>query len=467
MSLRKNELLEKAMTIRDSAHFFGRIETLDYLYSEITECRCVSVIGSRRLGKSSLLCCLSLAEKQQEFAHTYNLEKHLFVFVDLEAFLSRTVEEFFAKICSQLIAQGKDRLSLSIEEVVNGEERFWKLLEQIQDQDFHPVLLLDNFQMITRNTEFDLKFFAFMRAQANMGLVSYITASTITLDKCYPAYAEGSPFFNIFITHQLGPLTEAEACQLITQPASKAGVSFSEEEVKQILTWAGRHPFFLQRATHIYSLAKVQSQQRTAKQLYSEIYNDLLPHFKDIWENSLEANEREILKEEAQWKNVSRRRLPELSASSLFRQFIRSTCDIHLVDITEEMLADALENYRDTRTLAESELTHLYLFSAHTQHITKQLSPNDKARYVRQILQEALDRLRPANQTHSDTNPDWQAFNILNYRYFKGRMKHEILADRVGISVRQLHRERDIAIQLLRDELIEMEMQAKEALDEI
>src|SRR5258707_10695213 len=125
------------MTIRDPAHFFGRVDTLDYIYSEILAHRCVAVIGSRRIGKSSLLYCLSRLEKQQEFASLYNLEKYLLVFVDLGEFLSRTVDEFFAVVCSQILLQAKDRLFLDALEELSGEERFWKLLDQVQELDFH------------------------------------------------------------------------------------------------------------------------------------------------------------------------------------------------------------------------------------------------------------------------------------------------------------------------------------------
>ena len=167
------------------------------------------------------------------------------------------------------------------------------------------------------------------------------------------------------------------------------------------------------------------------------------------------------------YRNISQRRLPELSESSLLRHFICSTCNIKLVDITHETLEFVLENYRDTKILSESELTHLYLFSAYTQHVPRQLSLNDKAVYARKILQDARDQLAPAHREHSDLDADWQAFNILNYRYFKERMKNEVLAERIGISIRQLHRERKIAIELLRNELIEMEARAREDVDNL
>jgi len=465
--LKLNNPYGTTMTIRDPQSFYGRLDVVDYLYSEIIAHRCVSVIGTRRIGKSSLLYCLSLPAMQQKFASIYNLSKHILVYLDMGEFLSCMMKDFFTLVCTQLVVQTKDRVVLDPLTKFDGEERFWRLLEQSHDKGFHPVLLLDGFQKITRNKEFDPKFFAFMRAQANMGRVSYITASITTLDKCCHAYVEGSPFFNIFLSYRLGPLNEEEARQLLTLPDANAGIIFTDKEVEHILTLAGRNPFFLQRAAFLSFREKAQARPSNTRRVSAEIYQDLLPHFNDIWEHSLEQAEREVLKGEAHWKNVSQRRLPELSESLLFRRFIRNTCNIRLVDISPEALELALENYRDTRALAESELTHLYLFSARTQHIARQLTINDKAIYVRKILQEARDRLAPANRTHSDTDADWQAFNILNYRYFKEHLKNEILAERIGISIRQLHRERAVAIQLLHHELIEMEAQAREDLDSL
>lgn len=456
-----------SMTIRDPQHFYGRLDVIDYLYSEIIARRCVSVIGTRRIGKSSLLFCLSLPSMQQKFATTYDLSKHILVYLDMGEFLSRTIEDFFTLVCTQLVVQTKDRVVLDPLLTFSGEERFWRLLEQLQDKGFYPVLLLDGFQKITRNKEFDPKFFAFMRAQANVGRISYITASITTLDKCCHAYVEGSPFFNIFLPYHLGPLTEEETRQLLTQPASAAGLPFTEEEAKHILTLTGRHPFFIQRAAYLAFDEKIQARPGNTRQLSVEIYQDLLPHFNDIWEHSLEQASREALKGEAHWKNVSQRRLPELSESLLFRRFIRNTCNIRLVDISFEALELALENFRDTRVLAESELTQLYLFFAYTRHITRQLPVNEKAIYARKILQEARDQLMPTNVQHSDTATEWQIVNILNYRYFIEHLKNEILATRIGISVRQLHRERKIAVEALHQKLIEMEARAREDLDNI
>ena len=48
--------------ITDPAYFFGRQRELERLYSAIATHQCVSLVGERKMGKSSLLTRLSHAE---------------------------------------------------------------------------------------------------------------------------------------------------------------------------------------------------------------------------------------------------------------------------------------------------------------------------------------------------------------------------------------------------------------------
>ena len=50
-----------------------------------------------------------------------------------------------------------------------GEDEFSSILDQIKEQDFFPVLLLDAFDKVTRNEHFDPEFFEFLRAHAGLG----------------------------------------------------------------------------------------------------------------------------------------------------------------------------------------------------------------------------------------------------------------------------------------------------------
>lgn len=468
MSMMHNNPYGNSTTILNAERFFGREEALDYLYSEITARRCISIVGTRRIGKSSLLRCMCLPAVQERFASLYDLEHYLLIYIDLGEFLSKTYEDFFTAVCSQLLHQAKDRLTLTPPEEEMGSDAFCNLLDQVQEQGFYTILIFDAFHKITSNTHFDARFFSFMRAQANHGRVSYVTASIISLDACCHPYIEGSPFFNIFNVYRLGPLTLEEANDLIIEQAQRSSHEFSKEEVGQILALAGRHPFFIQRVAFFLFQEKWPQNGtgglRGRSKFKQEAYQDLLPHFRDIWENSLDVQQREHLREEAHWRQVRQRRLPELGEGILFRKFVRDANNIHSVDITVELLEDVLRNINNTRSLGESKLTLLFLFSQRAQSITTPRSTNEKGVIVRRILQEARDHLRPDGE-QNDLASEWQFYNILNYRYFKSQMRNEALADALGISIRQLHRERKLAIEALHEALHEMETAAREELE--
>jgi hypothetical protein len=246
-------------------------------------------------------------------------------------------------------------------------------------------------------------------------------------------------------------------------PAHASNRAFSDEEVAQILSLSGRHPFFIQRVAHFLFQEKLQQNGQRLRKFRQEAYEDLLPHFKDIWEKSLDTQQREYLREEAHWKHVKQRRLPELGEGGLFRKFVREACNIKAVDITVELLEELLRNINNSRYLGESELTHLYLFAIRAQHVMPR-TINEKGVIVRRLLQEARDQLRPEGE-QSDVAPEWQFYNILNYRYFKDHMRNELLAELLGISVRQLHRERQLAIEALHEALHELETVAREELE--
>ncbi len=196
-------------------------------------------------------------------------------------------------------------------------------------------------------------------------------------------------------------------------------------------------------------------------------HEDLLPHFEHIWQASLDEEQREELKEEARRKEVKQRHMPELSESALFRKFVRHTCNIKSIQITEKHLEKVLENLNDVKFLAESHLSSLDVV-----HIRVQSEPSlrltlQKGLIVRKLLCEAFDVLRP-NDVKSDMSAVWRLYNILDYSYFKSHvsMNNEQIAARLGISLRQFYRERSRAIEQLLNTLLEMVASTRDNLDE-
>ncbi len=441
--------------IRNVEMFFGRTNLLKRFYVALANRQSASILGRRRIGKSSFLWCASLPEMQAHFL--FDLSRHIFVFLDLHDYLRKTSEDFFHRVSREIIEQGAKVPGLALPAEANGADEFSSVLDQVVKRGFFPVLLLDSFDKVTLNEHFSPEFFGFLRAQASRGRVSYVTASIAPLYEVCHRGIEGSPFFNIFYAYTLEALTHEEANELITIPSQQAGVTFTEAEVALVGKLAGRHPFFIQRVCHFLFEEKAQlGNEELDEQLFeSEVYKDLLPHFKDSWEQLAEV-EQMRLRYEAREEGNKQRELPELSESALFRKFIRDACQMGLFYISLEELETALDKINDPKALGDVSLAHMHAVS---QRLVKNTPPStmEKGTVIREVLREAFERLRAVG-TRNDSAPEWLIYNILYYRYFKYHLKNEQIAARLGLgSVRQFYRERTKAIEALLNVLLEIE----------
>lgn len=455
-----NQLLQnpygsKSM-LRDPGMFFGRMDALRHIYSEIRDKQCLSLVGSRRIGKSSVLGLLSLEELQKRLG--YDLTHCLFAFIDLEERVQETVEDFLGYVMKQLVTQSQAKLSLKAPQTHDA-DTFRNFLDEVRSEGCHPVLLLDEFDSITTNPRFDYSFFSLLRAQANAGKVSYITASKEPLDKVCHEDIHGSPFFNIFSTHELGPLTQQEAVELITQPSQRAGKPFNATEVEWILKLGGRHPFFIHRTCYYLFEQKINDESAIDLQhVAQQVYEQLHPHFKYTWEH-IDGRHQELLQWEARREQVSQRKVPVFSESSLFREFVRKVGSVDLTSITIDDLCKIMDELGDLRFLGESKLGYLNLVYLQV-HDSDNISKIEKGVIVDKLLQSAVEQLRPKS-TPQDAENDWRLYNILIWRH-RDKIQNEEIAARLGIGIRHFYRERKRAAKALLQVLMKMEIASKQ-----
>lgn len=434
--------------------FFGRTHLLRRFYETVVNRQSISLLGPRHIGKSSFLWCAALPEVQARFP--YDLSCHIFVFLDLREYLQKTCEDFFHSVSKEMITQSA-KVGLILQAEGKGEDEFSSILDQIAGQGFFPVLLLDGFDKVTRNEHFGPEFFWFLRAQASVGLVSYVTASIKPLYEVCHRDIVGSPFFNIFYSYTLEALTPEEARALIAAPAERAAMPFTDAEVALVLKLAGRHPFFIQRVCHILYEEKLLHDGGEIDEQYLKnmAFRDLLPRFQSIWEELSETHQI-LLQDEAQQKGNLQRELPELSESMLFRHFVRKTCEVGLFRMTTDELEAALDKIDDPQALG---MTNLRLLKTVSQRLGKDttLSTTKRGMIIREILNEALEHLRGSG-SRTESAPEWKHYNILHYRYFKYGFKNEQIAARLEFtSIRQFYRERNKALELFLNVLLEME----------
>ncbi len=458
-SISSNPYFAMAM-IQYPEMFFGRTDLLKCVYEVVAHRQCASIVGPRGIGKSSFLWYASLPETQAQFS--FDLSRHIFVLLDLRGYLRKSCEDFFHTVSKTIIHEGRKR-GLTLQSDGKGEDEYSSILDQIKEQGFFPVLLLDAFDKVTLNVHFDPEFFEFLRAFASLGQVSYVTASIAPLSEICHSGVAGSPFFNIFYTYPMVALSPEEASRLITIPSQQSGVTFSNEEIALVLNWAGRHPFFIQRVCYLLWGQKRNIGAIDVKQLKKQAYKEIVPIFEDIW-GQLSKSQKEQLHDEAQQKENQRRKLPELSESALFRLYIRTLYQDGFFNLTKEELENALGKMGDLAALGE---TNLRLMKPVSLRLKNQdtLSTYNKGRAIHTILNEALQSLRGSG-IQSDSATDWKHYNILYYRYFKYHLTNKQIAARLDISDRQYFRERDKAIEALCKALVEMEMNVDASVSE-
>lgn len=242
--------------IVDPAFFVGREREVEALYSAIATRQCRSVVGERKIGKSSLLTQLACPDSLR--AHGFNPDKFVFIYVDLEGMANISYEEFWPELLDRLdlaLPTAEKELSQQVQTTLaQPEVRFLqvrRLLRRIERAGLTVVLMLDEFESLAANPAFEATFYGELRSLAGELGVVYLTASKKSLYELTYQYADtlSSPFFNIFSEETLGLMPMAEA-QTLLERLSGLSRPFSAEQLPFLLTLAGPHPFFLQVAGH-------------------------------------------------------------------------------------------------------------------------------------------------------------------------------------------------------------------------
>ena len=134
--------------IMDPAFFYGRVSHIEALYSAVVTHQCRSLVGERKLGKSSLLTHIG----QPETMHCYKLDSDrlLMLYFDLESMASASPTDFWLEVLDRLSARlpfSAGDLQVAIQRAADyGEVRFMnvrRLLRRVRDAGFDVVLCLD------------------------------------------------------------------------------------------------------------------------------------------------------------------------------------------------------------------------------------------------------------------------------------------------------------------------------------
>jgi serine/threonine-protein kinase len=285
--------------IKDDRGFFGRRKELTTIFSRIDagEPQSVSVVGERRMGKSSLL--RALVRRKHLFLR--RPDEFVFAYLDLHEKVHGDASDFFAALIEELSLSLHDTQLYSTAPTY---ENIRTAVARLDRSRLKLVLLLDEFESVTQNETFTLEFFSFLRSLPNNYAVSFIVSSAREIQElCHSKELAGSPFFNIFHKLNLGSFAPEEATELIVQPSVAAGYPL-EPYASEIIQMGGYFPFFLQMACCAFF-----EDRRHLEHVRAKFREQAVGHFDYVW-NHLSERERT-----ACWKISAQQELNEQDRS--------------------------------------------------------------------------------------------------------------------------------------------------------
>lgn len=276
--------------IRQEQEFHGRKSETHEILGLLRNGQSVSVIGPRRIGKSSLLLHLCRPSVRQLFA--LDTPKALFVLIDCQELGGSPAEEVYETLYTGLL-DAAELGEIPINKPATQADPYRALdrvLYQLSQNGTAVVVLLDEFELLAANELLTPYFFARLRGLTTKYGLAYITASQRPL---YAITADekvlSSPFFNIFVTLSLGFFTEEDGSSLFEKRLSNTPIQFSAELRAHIIELVGNHPFFLHVAS--YHFFQTMSHGATYKDSADYATVDALieveatSHLNYLWDN--------------------------------------------------------------------------------------------------------------------------------------------------------------------------------------
>lgn len=262
----KNPFSNRNM-ITNPDEFFGRKNELMTIFSRLENLQSCDVYGERKIGKSSMLYYI-FKKAQIRLGADYSA-----AYIDMQAAENHDVESFLRNSLKKLGCNSGGIISSN--SLNRNLIAFSESIKELKKKK-KPILLIDEFEGLTRKLEFKDDVFDTLRSLGNNGNIAYVTASLNSLKTLCEKGKFTSPFYNIFSEVKLGKFTAEETTEFLSTRSGSFG--FNEREIEFIYEIANHHPLHLQIACYHVFENKVEkwNEPKLREVIENEIktYND-------------------------------------------------------------------------------------------------------------------------------------------------------------------------------------------------
>jgi hypothetical protein len=223
-------------TVTDSTAFVGRQRELTGILTRLRQLGCVSIVGERRIGKSSLAyqaCASAPAQLGPDCRAVY---------IDMLSARHHSLEGLLWAILAGLGAQADQARGDSPEAALAV---FESEVRELRKQGMLPVVFLDEFEALgSRISRYGDDLLESWRSLGNNGQIAFVATSARPMDEVTEESGLTSSFYNIFAQMNLGEFSESEASQFARRAVRVGGLEPADETF--IRRVGGTHPLRLQ-----------------------------------------------------------------------------------------------------------------------------------------------------------------------------------------------------------------------------
>jgi DNA-binding winged helix-turn-helix (wHTH) protein len=277
--------------IKEAADFFGRGHELRELLESVANRQPVALLGEHRCGNTSLLYQMQNPEVRARYLAPAQEAELRFVFVNAQL-AADGPDAFHRRLAKALLRIDPD----SGEDPPAAVDNFWieDYLEGLSDRGIHPVLLIDEFEVLA---DFEASFWEWFRGLIIEYDLAVVVATRVELGEFRDEWGSGSPFFNMFRSLYVGSFTSSELQDFLQAMSQRSGLDFVRLR-PAIEDIGGRFPYFVQVVGALFYDRSGQEPLTGSPDQVLRVANEFRArteaHFEDIW-SKLPAAEREAL----------------------------------------------------------------------------------------------------------------------------------------------------------------------------
>jgi len=250
------------------ARLVGRRALQQILCTALEDARSVSLVGDRRIGKSSAL---------KEWERRTRALGRVVVWLSGELSEGQSPQSFVEAATKASAPDDPD----------GAAEALMQWAKTVVPPDLPPVLLVDEFDgMASRLPD---RFLERLRGMVGERRIILVLSTCRDLDCIYEEAHRTSPFYNLLETARVA-LLEPDAADLL---CLRGEASLGEEGVALIRRWSGRHPFYIQLLGDYLVTARLRGEGTDAA--LERFQDEAARHMRDLW-RTLNPREQEELR---------------------------------------------------------------------------------------------------------------------------------------------------------------------------